>query len=61
MWVSLTMPVTLLAALNEPITRGRSATRTSSDSRCMRSMCPSAFSWIVTTSAIDSRHGSSLL
>ncbi len=60
-WVSLTMPVTLLAALNAPIFSGRSACRSSSAVSRETSMCPSASSGITTTSAIDSRHGSSLL
>jgi hypothetical protein len=55
------MPVTLLAAENEPIFSGRSAYSASSASSRARSMWPSASSGIVTTSAIDSRHGSSLL
>ncbi len=58
--VSVMMPVTLEAAENEPILSGRSAWATSSASSRTRSMWPSASSGIVTTSAIDSRHGSSL-
>ena len=60
-YVSLTIPVTLLAALKLPMRSGRSAYRASSAARCAWSMCPSASSWMTTTSAIDSRHGSSLL
>ncbi len=58
--MSLTIPVTLLAAENEPIFSGRSAYRTSSPARRSTSMCPSASCGMTTTSAIDSRHGSSL-
>ena len=58
--VSLTMPVTLLAAENEPIRSGRSACAASSASSRSRSMWPSASSGMTTTSAIDSRQGSSL-
>ena len=60
-WVSVTIPVTLLAALNEPILSSRSAYRSSSAASWSTSMWPSASSWMVTTSAIDSRQGSSLL
>ena len=59
--MSLTMPVTLLAAENAPILSGRS--RRSARARsasAVWSMWPSASSGIRTTSAIDSRHGSSL-
>ena len=59
--VSVTIPVTLLAALNEPILSERSAYRSSSPRSWSTSMWPSTSSWIVTTSAIDSRQGSSLL
>jgi hypothetical protein len=59
--VSDTMPVTFDAAENEPILSGRDSNRASSASRCARSIAPSASSWIVTTSAMDSRQGSSLL
>ncbi len=59
--VSERMPVTFEAAEKLPILSGRSACRTSSASRRARSIRPSASSGIVTTSAIDSRHGSSLL
>ena len=59
--VSDRMPVTFDAAEKLPILSGRSACRTSSASRRARSIRPSASSGIVTTSAIDSRHGSSLL
>ncbi len=55
--VSDTMPVTLLAAENEPILSGRSAYVSSSAASWAWSMCPSASSRMVTTSAIDSRHG----
>ncbi len=54
------MPVTLLAAENEPILSGRSWYACSCSSSSARSMCPSQSSPITTTSAIDSRHGSSL-
>ena len=57
--VSVTIPVTFEAAENDPIRSGRSAWRTSSSSSRATSMCPSASSGITTTSAIDSRHGSS--
>ncbi len=60
-WVSETMPVTLLAALNEPIFSGRPAYRSSAARRVSWQISPSASSRIVTTSAIVSRHGSSLL
>ena len=59
--MSVTMPVTLLAALNEAMRSGRSRNSCSFSSRSARSMWPSASSWMVTTSAMDSRHGSSLL
>ena len=59
--VSDTIPVTLEAAEKLPIFSGRSAYRSSSSSSWTRSISPSRSSWIVTTSAIDSRHGSSLL
>ena len=52
--------MTLLAAENEPIFSGRSAYFSSSAASSAWSMWPSASSWIVTTSAIDSRQGSSL-
>ena len=55
-----TMPVTFDAAENDPIFSDRSAYVVSSASSRPRSMCPSASSGMVTTSAIDSRHGSSL-
>ena len=55
------MPVTFEAAENDPISSGRSAYRTSSSRSCARSMWPSRSSRIITTSAMDSRHGSSLL
>ena len=58
--VSERMPVTLEAAEKDPMRSGRSAWRTSSRSSWARSMRPSASSWMVTTSAMDSRHGSSL-
>ena len=58
--VSETMPVTLLAAEKEPILSGRSAYVSSSAASWAWSMCPSASSRMVTTSAIDSRQGSSL-
>ena len=58
--VLLTIPVTLRAAENEPIRSGRSACAASSASSRSRSMWPSASSGITTTSAIDSRQGSSL-
>ena len=55
------MPVTLEAALNDPSRSGRSAYRSSSARSWAWSMWPSRSSRIVTTSAIDSRQGSSLL
>ena len=58
--MSVTMPVTFDAAENAPISCGRSRCRSSSASSWTRSMWPSASSSMVTTSAIDSRHGSSL-
>ena len=58
---SVVMPVTLLAAENEPIFSGRAAWSSRAARRASRSMCPSRSSGITTTSAIDSRHGSSLL
>ena len=58
--VSETMPVTLEAAENEPILTGRSAYSSRALRSRSRSMWPSASCGIVTTSAIDSRHGSSL-
>ena len=58
--VSETIPVTLEAAENEPILSGRSAYFSSCSRSSSRSTPPSASSWIVTTSAIDSRHGISL-
>ena len=54
------MPVTLDAALNEPIFSGRSAYSSSRARRSSRHTPPSASSRMVTTSAIDSRHGISL-
>ena len=59
--VSVMIPVTLDAALNAPIFSGRSAYATSSASRRATSMWPSGSSGICTTSASDSRQGSSLL
>ena len=58
--VSVRMPVTFEAAENAPIRKGRSACSTSSVRSVSRSTCPSRSSGMVTTSAIDSRHGSSL-
>jgi hypothetical protein len=58
--VSEMIPVTLEAAEKLPIRSGRSAYSTSLRSRSARSMWPSASSAISTTSAIDSRQGSSL-
>jgi hypothetical protein len=58
--VSETMPVTLEAAEKLPIRSGRSAWRASSRASWPWSMWPSASSRITTTSAIDSRQGSSL-
>ena len=55
-----TMPVTLEAAENDPIRNGRSAYSSSASRRRSRSMWPSTSCGIVTTSAIDSRHGISL-
>ena len=54
------IPVTLEAAENDPIFSGRPAWRTSSASSAARSTWPSASSGMTTTSAMDSRHGSSL-
>jgi hypothetical protein len=53
------MPVTFDAAENEPILSGRPWCAASCASSSARSMWPSASSPITTTSAIDSRHGSS--
>ena len=53
------IPVTFEAAEKLPIFSGRAAWRASSRSRCAGSIYPSMSSSIVTTSAIDSRHGSS--
>ena len=58
--VSETMPVTFDAAVNEPIRSGRPAYSSSRSRRSSWQTPPSASSRIVTTSAIDSRHGSSL-
>ncbi len=58
--VSETIPVTLEAAENEPILSGRSAYFSSCSRRSSWSTPPSASWRIVTTSAIDSRHGISL-
>ena len=55
-----TMPVTLEAAENEPIRSGRSAYSSHAARSASRSMWPSASCGMVTTSAIDSRHGISL-
>ena len=55
-----TIPVTFEAAENDPIRSGRSAYRFSAARSRSRSMWPSASCGIVTTSAIDSRHGISL-
>ena len=60
-WVSETMPVTFDAALNEPMRRGRRACSSRRAARSSWSMRPSASSRIVTTSAIVSRQGISLL
>ena len=59
--VSERIPVTFDAAENDPIRSRRSEVSSSARSRRARSMRPSASSPIVTTSAMDSRHGSSLL
>ena len=59
--VSEPMPVTLEAAEKLPILSGRSAYRSSSRSSSAWSTWPSESSSMVTTSAIDSRQGSSLL
>jgi len=59
-WVSLATPVTLLAGENEPMSSGRAAYLTSFRSGASESMCPSPSWAITTTSATDSRHGSSL-
>jgi hypothetical protein len=58
--VSVRIPVTLLAAEKLPIFSGRASYRCSSASSSARSMWPSASAGIGTTSAMDSRHGSSL-
>jgi hypothetical protein len=58
--VSDTIPVTLEAAEKLPMRSGRSAWPASSCSSWAWSIWPSASSWITTTSAIDSRQGSSL-
>ena len=58
--VSERMPVTLLAAENDPISSGRSACSSSRRRRRSWSMWPSASSAITTTSAIVSRQGTSL-
>ncbi len=58
--VSVTMPVTFDAAENEPMSSGRCWCVRSALSSASTSMWPSASSGICTTSAIDSRHGSSL-
>ena len=55
-----TIPVTLEAAENEPMRSGRSAYSSHAARSASRSMCPSASCGMVTTSAIDSRHGISL-
>ena len=59
--VSVRMPVTLLAAENDPILSGRSAYWSRAASSAARSTWPSASSGTVTTSAMLSRQGSSLL
>ncbi len=59
--VSDRIPVTFDAAEKEPIRSGRSSVDSSARSSIARSIRPSASSLIVTTSPIDSRHGSSLL
>ena len=56
---SETIPVTFDAAEKLPIFSARCAWRPSSASRWATSIRPSASSRIVTTSALDSRHGSS--
>ena len=58
--VRATIPVTLEAAENEPISSGRSACSSSRSRRSSRSTPPSLSSLMVTTSAIDSRQGISL-
>jgi hypothetical protein len=58
--VSETMPVTFEAAEKLPMRSRRPAVRASSSASWPRSMWPSASSRITTTSAIDSRQGSSL-
>ena len=57
--VSDRMPVTFDAAEKLPIFSGRSACSSSAASSAARSIRPSSSSGITTTSAIDSRHGSS--
>ena len=59
--VSDRIPVTFEAAENDPIRRARPSVSISAASSRARSIRPSASSPIVITSAIDSRHGSSLL
>ena len=58
--VSETMPVTLEAAEKDPIRSGRSAYFSSCTRSSSWSTPPSESSWMVTTSASDSRHGISL-
>ena len=58
--VSDRMPVTLDAAEKLPIRSGRCAYSSSWADRSARSMCPSASAPMTTTSAMVSRHGSSL-
>ena len=58
--VSVTMPVTLDAAENDPISRGRPAYSVRLLSSASRSTCPSSSSGMTTTSAIVSRHEISL-
>ena len=59
-YVSETMPVTFDAALKDPMSSGRSANSSSRSRRSSWQTPPSASSRMVTTSAIDSRHGISL-
>jgi hypothetical protein len=58
--LSETMPVTFEAAENEPILRGRAAYSCRRSRRTEREMWPSRSCGMTTTSAIDSRQGSSL-
>ncbi|KJK11545.1 hypothetical protein UB45_13235 [Terrabacter sp. 28] len=56
MSVSVTMPVTLLAAEKEPMSSGRCAYAVRRSRRTSRSTCPSRSCGMTTTSATHSRH-----